>query len=210
MLASGLTLILSMMGVLNFAHASIYMLGAYFAYQISHWVGFWPAFVLAPLLCGADRRGDRGVGAAARATTTAISPNCCSPSAWCSSSAAPCRWRGACCRCRIGCRPARFSAVLRLRRELPGVSRLHAAGIGRHAVHHLAAAEEDAHRPDHPGRAHASRHGQRAWSQRAARVHHRVCRRIAARRARRGDRRQLLHRPNRAWPMRWDRSCLSW
>ena len=53
MLASGLTLILSMMGVLNFAHASIYMLGAYFAYQISHWVGFWPAFVLAPLLCGA-------------------------------------------------------------------------------------------------------------------------------------------------------------
>ena len=31
MLASGLTLILSMMGVLNFAHASAYMLGAYFA-----------------------------------------------------------------------------------------------------------------------------------------------------------------------------------
>src|SRR6185369_7147189 len=53
MLASGLTLILSMMGVLNFAHASVYMLGAYFAYQISRWVGFWPAFVIAPLLCGA-------------------------------------------------------------------------------------------------------------------------------------------------------------
>ncbi|MEM9443393.1 MAG: branched-chain amino acid ABC transporter permease, partial [Pseudomonadota bacterium] len=29
MLSSGLTLILSMMGVLNFAHASFYMLGAY-------------------------------------------------------------------------------------------------------------------------------------------------------------------------------------
>ena len=29
MLASGLTLIFSMMGVLNFAHASAYMLGAY-------------------------------------------------------------------------------------------------------------------------------------------------------------------------------------
>ena len=52
MLASGLTLILSMMGVLNFAHASIYMLGAYFAYQISVWFGFWPAFVIAPILCG--------------------------------------------------------------------------------------------------------------------------------------------------------------
>ena len=52
MLSSGLTLILSMMGVLNFAHASFYMLGAYFAYQISTWVGFWPALVLAPLLVG--------------------------------------------------------------------------------------------------------------------------------------------------------------
>jgi branched-chain amino acid transport system permease protein len=53
MLASGLTLIFSMMGVLNFAHASVYMLGAYFAYDISRHVGFWPALVLAPLLCGA-------------------------------------------------------------------------------------------------------------------------------------------------------------
>jgi branched-chain amino acid transport system permease protein len=53
MLASGLTLIFSMMGVLNFAHASFYMIGAYFAYQISTWIGFWPALVLAPLLVGA-------------------------------------------------------------------------------------------------------------------------------------------------------------
>jgi branched-chain amino acid transport system permease protein len=52
MLASGLTLIFSMMGVLNFAHASIYMLGAYFAFEISRWLGFWPALVIAPVLCG--------------------------------------------------------------------------------------------------------------------------------------------------------------
>ncbi len=52
MLASGLTLIFSMMGVLNFAHASIYMLGAYFAYQISRFVGFFPALIIAPALCG--------------------------------------------------------------------------------------------------------------------------------------------------------------
>ena len=52
MLSSGLTLIFSMMGVLNFAHASFYMLGAYFAYQISSAVGFWPALILAPLLVG--------------------------------------------------------------------------------------------------------------------------------------------------------------
>ncbi|AZP14089.1 branched-chain amino acid ABC transporter permease [Undibacterium parvum] len=52
MLSSGLTLIFSMMGVLNFAHASFYMLGAYFAYTISSKLGFWPAFFLAPLLVG--------------------------------------------------------------------------------------------------------------------------------------------------------------
>ena len=50
MLSSGLTLIYSMMGVLNFAHTSFYMLGAYFAFTISGVVGFWPALVLAPLL----------------------------------------------------------------------------------------------------------------------------------------------------------------
>ena len=53
MLSSGLTLVFSLMGVLNFAHASFYMLGAYFAYQVSVKIGFWPALVLAPVLVGA-------------------------------------------------------------------------------------------------------------------------------------------------------------
>jgi branched-chain amino acid transport system permease protein len=52
MLASGLTLIFSMMGVLNFAHASFYMLGAYFGYTISQTLGFWWALLLAPPLVG--------------------------------------------------------------------------------------------------------------------------------------------------------------
>ena len=52
MLSSGLTLIFSMMGVLNFAHTSFYMLGAYLAYTISSVVGFWPALVLTPLVVG--------------------------------------------------------------------------------------------------------------------------------------------------------------
>jgi branched-chain amino acid transport system permease protein len=51
MLASGLTLIFSMMGVLNFAHASIYMIGAYLAFTISQFIGFFPALIVAPLLC---------------------------------------------------------------------------------------------------------------------------------------------------------------
>jgi branched-chain amino acid transport system permease protein len=53
MMASGLTLIFSMMGVLNFAHASFYMLGAYFGFEISRHIGFWPGFIVAPLLVGA-------------------------------------------------------------------------------------------------------------------------------------------------------------
>src|ERR1044072_1245208 len=52
LMASGLTLIFSMMGVLNFAHASFYMLGAFFGFQISLFVGFWPGLMLAPLLAG--------------------------------------------------------------------------------------------------------------------------------------------------------------
>ncbi|MCB2018229.1 MAG: branched-chain amino acid ABC transporter permease [Hydrogenophaga sp.] len=52
MLSSGLTLIFSMMGVLNFAHASFYMLGAYLAYTVMLVAGFWPALVISPLLVG--------------------------------------------------------------------------------------------------------------------------------------------------------------
>ncbi|QPF85814.1 branched-chain amino acid ABC transporter permease [Bradyrhizobium genosp. L] len=53
LLSSGLTVIFSMMGVLNFAHASFYMLGAFFGFQLTRWIGFWPALVIAPLLVGA-------------------------------------------------------------------------------------------------------------------------------------------------------------
>ena len=52
MLSSGLTLIYGMMGVLNLAHASFYMLGAFLAFTISIRIGFWPALVIAPLLVG--------------------------------------------------------------------------------------------------------------------------------------------------------------
>lgn len=52
MLSAGLTLIFSMMGVLNFAHASFYMLGAYFAYQISLALGFWVGLLIAPIIVG--------------------------------------------------------------------------------------------------------------------------------------------------------------
>jgi branched-chain amino acid transport system permease protein len=53
MVSAGLTLIFGMMGVLNFAHASFYMLGAYFAYALQGTLGFWGALVASPLLVGA-------------------------------------------------------------------------------------------------------------------------------------------------------------
>lgn len=52
MLSSGLTLIFSMMGVLNFAHTSMFMLGAYFSFQIGLFAGFGPALVVAPVAVG--------------------------------------------------------------------------------------------------------------------------------------------------------------
>ncbi len=53
LLSAGLTLIFSMMGILNFAHASFYMLGAYVAYTFGAKVGFFPALILAPITMGA-------------------------------------------------------------------------------------------------------------------------------------------------------------
>ena len=52
MLSAGLTLIFSMLGVLNFAHASFYMLGAYVGFSVAARAGFWWALVIAPLAVG--------------------------------------------------------------------------------------------------------------------------------------------------------------
>ncbi len=49
LLASGLTLIFSLLGVLNFAHGSFYMLGAYLAWQSGQWLGFWGGLLAAPI-----------------------------------------------------------------------------------------------------------------------------------------------------------------
>lgn len=51
LVSSGLTLVFGMMNVLNFAHASFYMLGAYFAYSLVQITGnFWLALLISPLL----------------------------------------------------------------------------------------------------------------------------------------------------------------
>jgi branched-chain amino acid transport system permease protein len=53
LVASGLTLVFGMMGVLNMAHASFYMLGAYLAYSIATASGnFWLSLLVAPVIVG--------------------------------------------------------------------------------------------------------------------------------------------------------------
>lgn len=53
MVASGLTLVFGMMGVLNLAHAAFYMLGAYLAYMVTVYLGnFWLSLIISPLIIG--------------------------------------------------------------------------------------------------------------------------------------------------------------
>jgi len=53
LLAAGLTLVFGLLGVVNFAHGSLYMLGAYVAFQLVAWTGnFWLALVIAPIVVG--------------------------------------------------------------------------------------------------------------------------------------------------------------
>lgn len=53
LLASGLTLILGMMGVLNFAHGALYMVGAYLSFSVLMWTNqFWLSLLIAPALVG--------------------------------------------------------------------------------------------------------------------------------------------------------------
>jgi branched-chain amino acid transport system permease protein len=53
MVSAGLTLIFGMMGILNMAHASFYMIGAYVGYAISSHYSFYLGLVTAPVIAGA-------------------------------------------------------------------------------------------------------------------------------------------------------------
>lgn len=50
LMALGLSLILNLSGVINFAHGGFLAVGAYLAYTLMPYTGFWIALVLAPLL----------------------------------------------------------------------------------------------------------------------------------------------------------------
>src|SRR5450631_2958510 len=50
LMALGLSLILNLSGVINFAHGGFLALGAYFAYSLMPYLGFWGGLLLAPVL----------------------------------------------------------------------------------------------------------------------------------------------------------------
>jgi branched-chain amino acid transport system permease protein len=51
LVSAGLTLVFGMMNVLNFAHAAMYMLGAYFSFSILMWSNqFWLSLIVCPIL----------------------------------------------------------------------------------------------------------------------------------------------------------------
>ncbi len=50
LMALGLSLILNLSGVINFAHGGFLALGAYLAYSLMPYIGFWGALVAAPIL----------------------------------------------------------------------------------------------------------------------------------------------------------------
>ena len=52
LMALGLSLILNLSGVINFAHGGFLAVGAYLAYMLIPFVGFWGALVFAPILTG--------------------------------------------------------------------------------------------------------------------------------------------------------------
>ena len=53
LISAGLSTVFGVMGILNFAHGSFYMLGAYFCMEIMHIVpNFWVGLIFAPVLVG--------------------------------------------------------------------------------------------------------------------------------------------------------------
>src|SRR5471032_1297671 len=53
LMALGLSLIMNLSGVINFAHGGFLALGAYLAYSLAPYLGFWGGLLIAPFLTAA-------------------------------------------------------------------------------------------------------------------------------------------------------------
>ncbi len=52
LMALGVSLILNLSNVINFAHGNFLALGGYFAFSLAPYLGYWGAFIVAPILVG--------------------------------------------------------------------------------------------------------------------------------------------------------------
>ena len=54
MLALGLSIIFGMLNIINFAHGALFMMGAFAAWVLLHYlgIGYFPALILSPILIG--------------------------------------------------------------------------------------------------------------------------------------------------------------
>jgi len=52
LVATGFTMVLSVMGIINFAHGFLFALGAYLALTLQKVTGYWPALLIAPVIVG--------------------------------------------------------------------------------------------------------------------------------------------------------------
>ncbi len=52
LMALGLSLIISLNSVINFAHGGFMVIGAYLAYSLAPYIGFWGALIVGPVLAG--------------------------------------------------------------------------------------------------------------------------------------------------------------
>ena len=53
-LSLGLSVIFGTLGIVNFVHGVLFMMGAFFAWMLLQWggIGYWPALIISPLLVG--------------------------------------------------------------------------------------------------------------------------------------------------------------
>ncbi len=157
MLSAGLTLVFSLMGVMNFAHASFYMLGAYFAFAIGDRIGFWPSLVLAPFVVGFDRRLRR----APRQRRHARARSDCRVAVHVRPGLSDRRDGQAClgpvATDRDAACHARRTVVRSVRRSVSALSRIHDGRVDRHAGGPDTRAQAQPYRSRDRGRPHAPR-----------------------------------------------------